>query len=263
MKKKTGRQPQRKAGERDDLVRVGGLPAVAALFARSPERVERLFFLEERRRDVEEFCRVLARGRKPFRQVGADELARIGGSVLHGGVVAIAHPQPVRAFDPAVATDWGKATPLLLVLDGIGNPHNLGAIVRSAAFFGLDRIVISGSADQAGPSNAAHRVAEGGLEYVQLYRADRLPEALQRLKRSYRIVGTALGRGLSVDRLPRDRPVAIVLGNEEHGLDAATLAACDDIVTLSGSGWVQSLNVAATAAILIHALLPRGPAVGR
>jgi TrmH RNA methyltransferase len=262
MRKKPGRRSHRKAGERDDLVRVGGLPAVAALFARSPERVERLFFLEERRRDVEEFCRVLARGRKPFRQVGADELARVAGSVLHGGVVAVAQPQPVRAFDPAAAADWGSTTPLLLVLDGIGNPHNLGAIVRSAAFFGLDRIVLSGRADQAGPSNAAHRVAEGGLEYVQLYRADRLPEALRHLKRSYRIVGTALGRGGTLDRVLRDRPIALVLGNEEHGLDAATLAACDDIVTIGGSGWVQSLNVAATAAILIHALLPRGPAAG-
>jgi TrmH RNA methyltransferase len=56
--------------------------------------------------------------------------------------------------------------------------------------------------------------------------------------------------------LPCDRPTAIVLGNEETGLDLACLAVCDEVVTVPGSGWVQSLNVAATAAILIHSLHP-------
>jgi len=239
-----------------DLSRIAGLAAVTALFSTSPERVERLFFAADRRVEVEAFCARLARTRRPFRQVNADELARIAGTAMHGGVVALARPRPILPLDPAQARLWAPSVPLLLILDGIGNPQNFGAIVRTAAFFGIDRLVISDHPVQAGPSDAAHRVAEGGLEFVQLYRAAKLATVLKHLKPAYRIIGTALGRNRPLADLPRDRPVALILGNEEAGLDPATLAACDEVVTIPGSGWIQSLNVAASAAILMHELLP-------
>jgi TrmH RNA methyltransferase len=82
----------------------------------------------------------------------------------------------------------------------------------------------------------------------------------------YRVLGTAAREGTPLDPLERsDRPIALVLGNEEDGLPRATLAACDAIVTIPGSGSVQSLNVSASAAILIHALTQRNipsPLVG-
>ena len=185
---------------------------------------------------------------------------------MHGGVVALAQPQPVPILDPAKAADnaadWARDGEPLLLLDGIGNPHNFGAIVRTAAFFGLPRIVLSDHPAQAGPSDASYRVAEGGLEYVELHRSIRFASALQQLRRSYRVIGTATGTGQPIEALqrteqPTERPLAVVLGNEEHGLPPATLAACEAIVTIPGSGLVQSLNVAASAAILIHALTKR------
>src|SRR5262249_35551764 len=103
-------------------------------------------------------------------------------------------------------------------------------------------------------SDAAHRVAEGGLEFIQVYRAAGLAGALKRLKPAYRVVAAALERGRPLEQIARDKPIALVLGNEEAGLDAATIAACDEIVTLPGSGWVQSLNVSAASAVLIHGL---------
>src|SRR6202007_349296 len=100
-----------------------------------------------------------------------------------------------------------------------------------------------------------YRVAEGGLEYVELYRSTGFARTLQQLRRSYRVIGTAAEHGRPVEDLLRaDRPLALVLGNEEHGVPAATLKACDAIVTIAGSGFVQSLNVAASAAILLHDL---------
>jgi TrmH RNA methyltransferase len=227
---------------------------VAAVFGHAPERVERLFFTAERRRDAEPFCAALARLRRPYRQVGADELARVAASTSHGGIVALARPKPVLDFDAAAASRDAARVKLLVILDGVGNPHNLGAIARTAAFLGLDRLVISDHPSQAGPSAAAHRVAEGGLEYVQLYHASRLPTLLKRLKPAFRVIGTALERGQALGDIRCDRPIALVLGNEERGLDTATLAACDEVVTIQGAGTVQSLNVAATAAILIYEL---------
>lgn len=244
---------------RSDALRVAGLAAVTALFERGSERIERLFFVPEMSRAVGRFCRLLGQVYKPYRQVNADELARIAGTAMHGGVVALARPRPVVPFDADLAAQDAAAVPLLVILDGIGNPHNLGAIVRSAAFFGLDRLVLSDHPAQAGVSDAVYRVAEGGLEYVQLFKANRMPGVLRQLRASYRVVGTALGRGRTLATLARDRPIAVVLGNEERGLDSTTLDACDEVVTIPGSGWVQSLNVAAAAAVLIHDLLRTAP----
>lgn len=239
---------------RDDFDRICGPAAVAAVFDRAPDRVERLFFVQDMRAFVEAFCRTLSRARKPYREVGPEELARIAGTALHGGVVAVVRPRPVLSFDPVAACRPENVAPLLLVLDGVGNPHNLGAIARTAAFLGLDRMVISDHPAQAGPSDAAYRVAEGGLDHVQLYRASRLPTVLRRLGTRYRVVSAALGRGRPPELIGRERPIALVLGNEQDGLDAATLAACTDMVTIPGSGRVQSLNVASAAAILIYGL---------
>ena len=127
----------------------------------------------------------------------------------------------------------------------------MGAIVRSAAFFGLDRVVLADRPDQALPSDASYRVAEGGFEHLDLYRAP-LPAALRELKQAYRVVGTVLGGRAVPATWGTSRPAALVLGNEESGLDPAVVAACDEVVTIPGSGSVQSLNVAAAAAILMY-----------
>jgi TrmH RNA methyltransferase len=259
---------------RRDLARVAGANAVKALFARAPERVERLFFVAAAKESAAGYCRVLAKSRKVFREVDAEEIARVAGTAMHGGIVAIAKPQPVRPFDPAEAGRLAPSSPLLPILHGVSNPHNLGAIARSAAFLGIKRIVLSAHPAQAGLSDAALRTAEGGFEALDVYRAADLGDALRRLKAHYRVLGATLGRagesprasinaplpgrGLAPERIPLDRPIALVLGNEETGLDPATLAACDEAVTIPGSGGaVQSLNVSVAAGILFYALSPK------
>jgi RNA methyltransferase, TrmH family len=220
--------PPRDADEPRKLFRVAGLSAVSALFAHDPARVERLFFDERLKPAVGAFCKTMAAARKPYRMVEGEELAKVAGTVLHGGVVALMAPRAVPAFDGDAARRWSEP---LLILDGVGNPHNLGAILRTAAFFGLPRVLLSDHPGQALPSEAAYRV------------------------------GTALDpkrptidvSGLSASDRDR-RPLAVVLGNEEDGAPPATLAACEALLTIPGGGRVQSLNVAATAAILIHAL---------
>lgn len=235
------------------LLRVCGMAAVSALFERDPRRVERLFFEDRVKDEVGSFCRTLARARKPYRQLDKAELARVAGTPLHGGVVAVAAPQRLADFDRSAARIWAQNGKPLLILDGIGNPHNLGAIARSAAFFGLERMVLADRPAQALPSDASYRVAEGGLEQLALHRAP-LPAALFELRPAYRVIGTALGHGPVPDKSESDLPVALVFGNEETGLDPATIAACDQVWSIPGSGRVQSLNVAAAAAILLYLL---------
>lgn len=238
-----------------DLARIAGFSAVAALFATAPDRVERLFFDERSRARAKDFCAVLSKARKPYREVPKEELDKVAGTAMHGGIVAVAQPRPVLAFDAQAARSWAQDGRLLLILDGIGNPHNLGAIVRTAAFFGLPRIVLSDHAQQAAPSDASYRVAEGGFEHVALYRAGGISAQLGKLRGAYRIVGAApSGRAAIPTRQATDLPFALVLGNEEAGLAKATLAACDEVAAIPGHGQIESLNVSAAAAILIYAL---------
>jgi TrmH RNA methyltransferase len=245
---------------RDDkkLRKIAGLPAVAAVFRMAPDSVEKLYFLDGLKTACSDYCLTLARAHKLYRVVRPDELERLAGSAMHGGILALAKPREVPSLDIGDARGWARAGEAILILDGVGNPHNLGAIARTAAFFGVPRLVLSDHPAQALPSDASYRVSEGGLELIGVYRARRLPDVLTRIRPGYRVIGTSLERGQPLDsRAASPKPVALVLGNEEAGLTRETLDACDEIVTIPGAGLVQSLNVAATAAILIHDLLRR------
>lgn len=233
--------------------KIAGIPAVQALVAQRARDVDQLYITEAARIPLTEACQALATQHKPYKLVTEEELARIAGTALHGGVVALTKPRPVAEFDHIHAQAWAAARMPLMVLDGVSNPHNLGAIVRTLAFFGLNQLVISDHPHQAGPSEAAYRVAEGGFEYVELHRAH-FPTALRRLRDHYHVLGTALGQGRPLEGVGGPRPLAVILGNEEDGAPPTTLAACDDLVTIMGSGRIQSLNVAATAAIVAHVL---------
>jgi TrmH RNA methyltransferase len=242
------------AGAHDKLAKIAGFQAVTALFRCDPDRVMRLYYDEKTKKAVGEFCAEMARRQRPYRLVEEGELQKIAGTVLHGGVVAAALPRVARDFELELAREWARAGEPVVVLDGVGNPHNLGAIARTLAYFGLKYLLISDHPEQAGLSDAAHRVAEGGLEYVEVYRVRDLPAVCRQLRPFYRVAGTTLrGRAVDLERLEDDpRPLALVLGNEEDGLSAETLGACELAVIVRGAGRVQSLNVSATAAILIH-----------
>jgi len=149
------------------------------------------------------------------------------------------------------------------VLDGIGNPHNLGAIARSAAFFGCRALLLSGDARQADLSDAAFRTSEGALEHLAVFRAPDLAGVLRRLRGPMLIAAAIPAGGATVAEVPRGRPVALVLGNEEDGPAPDVLAACDGTVTLHGAPLIESLNVSNAAAVLFHALAGEMPASAR
>jgi RNA methyltransferase, TrmH family len=245
-----------------DEFKVSGLRAVSALFATAPQRIQRLFLVKEMSREARPITEALARERKPFRQVDAAELQRIAATMHHGGIVATIDPPTLKIPTAADIEAWAAAKAPILVLDGVSNPHNFGAILRTAAFLGVRHVVLSERKEQALPSEAAYRVAEGGMEHVTLYRPAALATFCRNLSTRFRVVA-ASPRGTALGRLPPDsRPPAIVLGNEETGLDPSVARACDNLVAIAGSGAVESLNVSVAAGILMHALF-KAPDTGR
>lgn len=233
---------------------VCGWQAVSTLFARHPDEIRRLFFDPATGKRAGEMCAALAQDRRVYRQVPADELERIAGTVHHGGIVAVIATRPVRPVTPALLDRWAADREPLLLLDRVSNANNLGALVRTAAFFGVRAIVVADVPGQALPGDAAYRVAEGGMEFVDFFRVPALPDFCAAARRSHFLVGTSLrGTQLSpraVTARPLPRPPALVLGNEEKGIAPGVAAACDRLVRIPGADTVESLNVAAAAAVL-------------
>lgn len=231
--------------------RICGANAVAALFARRFDDVKRLFYTEAMRQVAGPLCARLARARRPYRLVAEDELARAAGTVHNGGLCAVAAPREVPFLDAAAPPQHR----FLLALDGVGNPHNLGAIARSAAFFGVRAMLLHEVPGAALPSDAAYRVAEGGLDHLDLYKTRDLARAIRSVQPWYRSVAATLAAEAPVPRdIPLDRPTLLVLGHEEHGIGEDVLAACRRQVRVPPRGAVQSLNVAQAASVLLYAL---------
>jgi RNA methyltransferase, TrmH family len=246
------------AGVKRKEITVCGLAAVKAQFESNPKAMVRLFFDQSTGRKIGAICKALAHAKKIYRCVEPAELEKIAGSIHHGGIVAIIESDDLRAPAAGAAREWARRRDALLVLDRVGNAHNLGAIVRTAAYFGLPRIIIPDDAAAAQPGDAAHRVAEGGMAQVEILRVRSLPAFLRELTLAgYDVVGAATRGGGPEVKGPPGKPMALVLGNEEHGLAPAVLGACSRLVTLPGSGKVESLNVSVAAAILMWELVAR------
>ena len=247
---------------------VCGLAAVQALFQKDPSSIKRLFFDQPTSRRVAKIASELAKTKRIYRVLTPDDLVKVAGTIHHGGIVAIIDAKPLGAVSTQELRTWVSQRAPLLLLDRVGNAHNLGAIARTAAFFGLENLVLPEHAQQAMPSEASYRVAEGGMEHLRLWRVQNLAEFCQALRPDYEVVGAAVGPGAqslatwSAKRRAgppgRGKPIALVLGNEEHGLSREVTEACTALVTIPGSGHrVESLNVSVAAAILIWELLAK------
>lgn len=235
-----------------------GLTAVRARFARDPASIQRLFFDQATSRQIGAMCKALAQAKKVYRCVAPPELEKIAGSVHHGGIVAVVAAPVPRSPRPVDLKAWAAQRMPVLVLDRIGNAHNLGALARTAAFFGVKHLVIADSPVAARPNDAAYRVAEGGLEQVAVWTVPALPEFLTELRANgYTVIGAATRGGRPETAFKPGGPVALVLGNEEHGLDPKVAAACTRLVTIPGVATVESLNVSVAGAVLLWELIGR------
>ncbi len=238
---------------------VCGFAAVKALAERHPERIQRLFFTQDRARFFGPVCKSLAAERKIYRLVESpEELEKLSQSVHHQGVVAMVAEPEIPRLDFDTLKDWVARGERILALDRVGNANNLGAIVRSAAFFGVTRIVIGEDDEQAEITTSSWRVAEGGMEFVEIWR----------VSSAAWLVGAVAGKMTRVgadhrarNRL-RDLPdlvesgegVLIVMGNEETGLSPEVKSSCDHLVRIPGTGDVESLNVAQAATLFLYEL---------
>lgn len=231
-----------------DGVAVYGRNACLALGERRPGAIHRVFHEATARKWVAPLLKIAVARRVPYREVGADELEKIAGTHHHEGVAVVADPLPLLQLPDALSVLSGG---LVVALDEVGNPHNLGAILRSAAFFGAKAMIVPSTGKQATLSPAAMRVGQGGAEHVPVIGVTRLGPTLERLARQgYAVVGADAHGGEPLTPATVAPPVIVVLGNEAEGLNREVLAACTRRVWIPGGGAVESLNVSVAAGVL-------------
>ena len=205
--------------------------------------------------EVAPLLKACAHNRGPYREVPAEDLERLCGGRHHEGVVVFTYALPLMSIGQLLKRVGDN--PLLIALDGVGNPHNLGAILRSAAWFGADGVIFSGQAGQGTLNGATLRVAQGAAEVVPACGSTDLGPVLKAVARAgIAVLGADQNAPPEAWLNGPKRPVCIVVGNEGHGLSASTRAALTGIIAIPGTGAVESLNVAVAAGVLLAKTRP-------
>lgn len=230
--------------------RLYGLNACLAMFARRPGDLRKVWLLESRIPALKSVLAHCVQHRLGYTVVGDEDLRKLSGSEHHEGVVFGVVPAAESNL-----SDWLRTLPagpqLAIWLDGVGNPHNLGAILRSAAHFGAAALLLPKDSSLA-LSGAAARVAEGGAEQVPLVRLGRSDNSLAQLASAgFQAVATVVRGGDPLYAAPLPGRLLLVMGAEQTGLDPALAQAAARRVGIPGSGAVESLNVAAATAVFL------------
>ena len=188
-------------------------------------------------------------------QRSADRLERLCGQPCQLGVVAAVRPHPVLNEKDLDQLLESSHQPLLLALDHITDPHNLGACVRTAAAMGVEAVIVP--RDRAATlTPTARKVAAGGAEKVKFIHVTNLARTLANMKENYnvRVVGTMLDeKALPIQKFDfTGTPVCLVMGAEDTGLRPITQSQCDQTVFIPMQGNLQSLNVSVATGMALY-----------
>jgi len=241
---------------------IGGIHSVRTAIRHGAAGIDALWF--DRGRQDKRLGQLLSEARQAgLKPQGVDkaELDRLLPGANHQGVVAASAAPAAQGesdLDELLTTLSGP--PLLLVLDGVTDPHNLGACLRSADGAGV-HAVIAPRDRAAGLTPTACKVASGAAESVPFIQVTNLARTLRHLRDSYGVwvTGTAGEADTSLYQADLKGPLALVMGAEEKGMRRLTREQCDQLVYLPMAGSVESLNVSvATGVCLYEALRQRG-----
>ena len=187
----------------------------------------------------------------PLRTMPRDQLTRLAKAANHQGVVAVTAEKQYGDLDDVLAQKRGQYA-FVLLLDGIEDPHNLGAIIRGAEGAGADGIIIP-ERRAAGVTGTVVKASAGASEHLPIARVTNASRALEELKsRNIWTVGLDERAGSLYDQLDYKMDCALVLGAEGHGLHEQIRKKCDFLVKIPMLGKVPSLNVSVAGAVVMY-----------
>lgn len=234
--------------------KIYGRKAAMAVLRTRMDDVARIAHGPRDRKELGPILREAAARRIPYAELEDAQLTSLAESMHHEGIVVIARPRPVLDAHALFERMQHAERFALVVLDGVTNPHNVGAILRSAAFLGIDAMVVRGEHGRSPLTPAAVRIAEGAAELLPVAPVPDLGVFLSALGREgYRVLA-ADARG-DEDAMTMRWPTrgALVLGSEANGLSDEVRRAIARGVSIRGSGELESLNVSVAAGVLFAA----------
>ena len=194
---------------------------------------------------LQEIIDLARRAAVPVRFEPRAALDRMAGTPAHQGVVALGAASKYAGLDAATAA------PLVVALDGVEDPHNLGAIIRTAHAAGAGGIIIP-ERRAAGVTDVVAKAAAGALEHLPITRVTNVNRTLEELKESGHWIYGLDERGISdYDRVEYSTPTVLVLGGEGKGLHEQVRKHCDVLVRIPVAGKISSLNVSVAAGIVL------------
>ena len=239
----------------DNEARFFGKNACLAIWKYRPNDVIRIYVREDLKDDFSELLTWAAKNKKSYHVVKENDLERLADTVHHQGICLIAKRKPKLTFGnffKEVRSSGKVENQTLLFLDGVENPHNLGAILRTASFLGV-RYILGQKGKLPRLSPAATRTAEGAAEIVTLVESDDLENDFENLRGlGFGIFATDVRQG-SVSLFETKLPArtVIILGAEVSGVSNQLHALSDSALHIPGTGEMESLNVSVAAGILM------------
>jgi 23S rRNA (guanosine2251-2'-O)-methyltransferase len=232
---------------------IGINPVLEALKAGRP--VQRLLVFDQRKqdRDVQAILRLARERGAEVRFASRDALNREAPGVNHQGVIAVAAAKQYANLDEILKSPADKGqVPLFLVLDGVEDPRNLGAILRTADAAGVHGVIIP-ERRAAGLTETVAKAAAGAMEHVPVVKVVNIVNTLDELKKAgVWVAGAEAGGDMVYWKADLARPTALVLGGEGRGVRRLVRERCDYLISLPLLGRISSLNVSVAAGILLY-----------
>ena len=236
---------------RGSITKFYGVQACRALFQHRRNEILRVFVQVELQESLKDILDWSERRGLPHKVVEYDELSRIAATEHHEGVCCEAKSLKALSVSAFTARLNDAPTGCVLVLEGVENPHNLGAILRTSCFFGVQGVVLV-SQQVSALSGASCRVAEGAAELVPVVIVGHLDEVVTALKKcDYTLVATTPHRARSIYCVKWPQKVAVLFGAEGPGLSEAAMEAASERVIVPRLGAIESLNVGAAVASVL------------
>ncbi|HWP94650.1 MAG TPA: tRNA/rRNA methyltransferase [Gammaproteobacteria bacterium] len=246
-------QPRRgnRLGMRPDETKIYGVNACLKVFERRPDAIVRAYISTSVARRFGHMMRHMASMKRAYHLIEDDaELERVTQSQHHGGVCLLIKKRPVINPGEFLAQTAGLERDCVVALEDVSNPHNVGAVMRSCANFGVRGLLLRNAT--VAQSGAAVRTAEGGAEHVEIVESPWFDEAMQAFRAAgYGIVTTSAHEGVDLFEAALPPRAVFLFGEESRGLSDEALATGDVCVRVPGTGNVESLNVGISAAIIL------------
>jgi 23S rRNA (guanosine2251-2'-O)-methyltransferase len=184
-------------------------------------------------------------------QVSSQKFNQIAGDLNTQGVIAFKSSRKLYELNKLIEVSKKSKYPLLLLLDSIQDPHNLGAIMRTAECAGVDGVVIT--INQSSPiTETVEKISAGAVSYLKICNVNNLVRAIDDLKKEgFWIVGTSLVNSKDYTEIDYNMPVALVMGNEEKGIRKLVAENCDFLIKIPMKGKIDSLNVSVSTGIIL------------